>query len=210
MRKKTSKENDSVHTETMLPQNFEITIQDSAGDKIQSWRADIFSIANGAPVGSASPQEPIKTLQAGNYLLLLNFEEKIPELQGHKPFTFSISDDMKTIFTLTVGASQEPEMEREVRRTGADFVDSDPRQGRDYINFELPKDHPEECLARCKKDRNCDAYSYVALPERTQARCWLIHGAAVAIKTPHAVSGRIQRNSSPYQIQITRKELTKD
>jgi hypothetical protein len=187
--------------------NFEFVIQDNVGAELIAWTGQIFSIMDGKPVDKISPKDRFKHLPAGNYVLMLHFEEDIPEMKGHRPFTFTIKENHRTMFTLLIGASQELEREDGVGRTGADFVASDPRRGRDYVNFELPAGAPELCLAKCKKDPNCDAYSYGKLPEWPKARCWLIHGAAVAEPSPYAVSGVIQRDSSPYQVQITIEKL---
>jgi hypothetical protein len=197
---------ESVKSSSAL-HNVEIIIQDNAGAEIIAWTGQIFSIKDGKPVDNISPKDRFKHLPAGNYVLMLHFEENIPEMKGHRPFTFTISEGNKTTFTLLVGAPQEPEMESGVGRTGADFIESDPRSGRDYVNFELPVDDPELCLAKCKKDPNCDVYSYSKPPEWSKARCWLIHGAAVPHPNPHSVSGVIHRESSPYQVEITTEKL---
>ena len=204
-----SQENNSQPIEKQPSHNFELVIQFDADADSISWVAEIFSLVAGSPSGKISSQQPATTLQKGNYLFVLHFEEDIPEIPEKKPFTFSIADKAKTLFTLTIGASQEPEMERGVNRTGADFVASDSRQGRDYVNFRLAKDQAEECLARCKKDRNCDVYTYVERPDWSYSRCWLIHGAAVAREDSYSVSGRIQRETSPYHVEITNTSLTK-
>ena len=187
--------------------NFEFVIQDNVGAELTAWTGQIFSIKDGKPVDKISPKDRFKHLPAGNYVLLLHFPEDIPEMKDHRPFTFTIKENHKTTFTLLIGASQEPEREDGVGRTGADFVASDPRRGRDYVNFELPVADPKLCLEKCKKDPNCDIYSYGKPPEWPKARCWLIHGAAVAFPDPYSVSGVIQRDSSPYQVQIMTEKL---
>lgn len=204
-----SEKNNSEHAEkAQAPtHNFEIIIQKNDETEITSWTGQIFSIVNGKSVENVSPKKRNKRLPAGNYLLMLHFDKDIPEIQGHRPFTFSIAEDAKTTFTLVIGASQEPEIEYGVVRTGADFIASDSRRGRDYVNFELPEENPELCLARCKKDPNCDIYSYVKSPEMSKPRCWLIHGAAVPREDPYAVSGVVQRNASPYQVKITTEKF---
>lgn len=190
-----------------IPHNVEVVIQDNTGTEMSTWTGQIFSIKDGKPVDTISPKDRFKQLPTGNYVLLLHFEEDIPELKGHRPFTFTVREDSKTIFTLLIGASQEPELEYEVKRVGADFIASDPRSGRDYVNFELLSADPELCLAQCKKDPNCDVFSYGKLPEWPKARCWLIHGAAVAEPAPYSASGVIRRDSSPYQVRITTEKL---
>ncbi|PID55746.1 hypothetical protein CSB45_14520 [candidate division KSB3 bacterium] len=188
--------------------NFELVIRFDAEADSTAWEAEIFSLVTGSPSGKVSWQQAATTLQKGNYVFVLHFEEAIPEIPAKKPFTFSITDHAKTTVTLTTGRPKEPEMERGVGRTGADFNDSDPRQGRDYVNFKLAKNQAEECLARCKRDRNCDVYSYAELPEWNYSRCWLIHGAATAKKDVNSVSGCIQRHSSPYTVQILSTPLS--
>jgi hypothetical protein len=190
-------------------QNFEIRIQPLANEtELPSWTGQIFALADGKPAGAASSEKPCQQLAVGNYVLMLHFDEKLPDIEAFRPFTFSIAEKQKTVFTLQIGKTEASEIEYGVGRTGADFVDSDPRRGRDYVNFELPKDHPELCLERCKKDPNCDAYSYANLPEWSMARCWLMQGFAVPSPHPHAVSGVIQRaDAPPYQVEIITQEL---
>lgn len=191
------------------PHNVEIVIQDNTGTEISAWTGQIFSIKDGKPIDTISPQNRLKQLPAGNYVLILHFEEDVPELKGHRPFTFTLREGHKTTFTLLIGASQEPELEYDVKRVGADFIASDPRSGKDYVNFELPVADPQLCLAACKKDPNCDVFSYGNPPEWPKARCWLIHGAAVAEPAPHSASGVVRRDSSPYRVQVTiEKQIT--
>ena len=188
--------------EDTVRQNFEIRVQHLTNADIPSWTGQIFALADGKPLGTVSSKKPCQQLAVGNYVLLLHFDKKIPEIEELRPFTFSISANNTTIFTLQIGKTEEPEMEYGVVRTGADFIESDPRRGRDYVNFELPRDRPELCLDRCKNDPNCDAYSYGNSPDSPAARCWLIHGAAVPRPAPHAVSGVIIRETSPYQVTV--------
>lgn len=200
-------EQNMTKCEDTVQQNFEIRIQHLTNAEIPSWTGQIFALANGKPVGTVSPKALCQQLATGNYVLILHFDKKIPEIEKLRPFTFSISEKNKTIFTLQIGKSEEPEMEHGIARTGADFIESDPRRGRDYVNFELPKDRPELCLERCKKDPICDAYSYGSSPDSPTARCWLIHGAAVPRLVPHAVSGVITRETSPYKVQILTENI---
>ncbi len=193
----------TAEASTARHDNFEIIITHNSQTELPPWQGNLFALKTGKSVDKVSPHERLKYLAPGNYVLMLAFKEKIPELQGHRPFTFSISPKAKTIFHLLIGAQHEPEVEYGVGRTGADFVESDPRRGRDYINFELPPGSHEPCLQKCKSDPNCDAYSYVASPEWSKARCWLIHGAAVPWEGQYAISGVITRNPVPYQVRIT-------
>jgi hypothetical protein len=189
--------------------NFEFVIHNNTDTELTSWVGQIFSLNNAKLIATLSPKDRVTQLPAGNYVFMFSFEEEIlPELNGHRPFTFTITENAKTHFTLFIGTSQEPEIEYGVSRAGADFVDSDPRSGRDYVNVELPIPDPELCLAKCKKDPNCDAYSYGTRPEWPKARCWLIHGAAaVTEKSPYSVSGVITRDSSPYRVEILTETL---
>lgn len=189
-------------------QNFEIRIQHLTNAELPTWTGQIFALTDGKPVGIVSSKKSCRQLSVGNYVLMLHFDKKLPEIEELRPFTFSIVEKQKTVFTLQIGKTEASEIEYGIGRTGADFVDSDPRRGRDYVNFELPKDHPQLCLERCKKDPNCDAYSYGNLPEWSMARCWLMHGFAVPHPDPHAVSGVIQRaDDPPYQVEITLQKL---
>lgn len=190
--------------------NLEVRIEHTSRADLPAWTGHIFALADGKAVESVSSTGRCNQLVAGNYVLTLHFAEKIPEIKEMQPFTFSINETAKTIFTLQIGHSAEPEMEHGVGRTGADFIKSDPRRGRDYINFELPKEQPERCLARCKDDPNCDAYSYADPPESKTARCWLIHGAAVPRPFQHSVSGVIQRDTSPYRVWTTTEPINKE
>ncbi|GAK55310.1 hypothetical protein U27_02142 [Candidatus Vecturithrix granuli] len=191
-----------------VPQNFEIRIQHLTHIELPAWTGQIFALADGKPVGTVSLKKPCQQLAVGNYVLILHFQETLPEIESLRPFTFSISRNNKTIFTLQIGKAETSEIEYGVGRTGADFVDSDPRRGRDYVNFELPKNQPELCFAKCKKDPNCDAYSYGNPPEWPMARCWLMHGFAVPHPDPHAVSGVIQREDAPpYRVEIITHKL---
>lgn len=184
------------------PQNLEIIIQKNSGGDMAAWTGQLFSLPTGKPVQSVSPEQRRLLLPEGNYLLMLNFDETAGEMKGQHPFTFTIAADANTKFLLTVGRSDAPEIEHGIVRTGADFVKGESRKGRDYINFELPTPDPMVCLAKCKDDRNCDAFSYVKISDK--GRCWLIHGAAVVTDhLPDSASGIIQRDSSPYQLQIT-------
>ncbi len=193
--------------ETNLVQNFEIRIQHLTNAEISGWTGQIFALADGKPVAAVSSAQPCQQLGVGNYLLMLTFQKKLPDIESLHPFTFSISASHKTIFTLQLGKLETLEIEYGVGRSGADFIENDPRRGRDYVNFELPKDSPELCLDRCKKDPNCDAYSYNNSPNSPTARCWLIHGVAVPRFVPHAVSGVINRDRSPYRVQIVTENL---
>ncbi|MBN1186251.1 MAG: PAN domain-containing protein [Bacteroidales bacterium] len=200
-------EQNSSKCEGIVPQNVEIRVQRLTNAELPSWTGQIFALADGKPAAAVSSEMPCQQLEVGNYVLMLHFQETLPEIETLRPFTFSISANHKTIFTLQIGKSEEPEMEYDVVRTGADFIETDPRRGRDYVNFELPKDQPELCMDRCKKDPNCDAYSYGSSPGAPAARCWLIHGAAVPRPAPHGVSGVITRDASPsYQVIITTEQ----
>lgn len=184
------------------PQNLEIIIQKNSGGDMAAWTGQLFSLPTGKPAQRVSPEQRRLLLPEGNYLLMLNFDETAGDMKGQHPFTFTIAADATTKFLLTVGRSDAPEIEHGVVRTGADFVKGESRKGRDYINFELPTPDPLLCLAKCKDDRNCDAFSYVKISDK--GRCWLIHGAAaVTDHLPDSASGIIQRDSSPYQLQIT-------
>ena len=186
------------------PQNLEIIIQKNSGGDMAAWTGQLFSLPTGKPAQRVSPEQRRLLLPEGNYLLMLNFDETAGDMKGQHPFTFTIAADATTTFLLTIGRSNAPEIEYGVGRTGADFVEGETRKGRDYINFELPTPDPKLCLTKCKSDRNCDVYSYGKLPEWPKARCWLIHGAAaITVHSPYAASGIIQRDSSPYQLQIT-------
>ena len=189
--------------------NLEISIRKNAGDDITAWTGQVFALPTGKPVQSVSPQQRLLFLPEGNYLLMLNFDETAGEMKGQHPFTFTIVSDARTLFLLTIGRSQEPEFEQGVVRTGADFVEGESRKGRDYINFGVPTNNPLDCLAKCRSDRNCDVYSYTKPSEASHGRCWLIHGAAaVTDHAPHAASGIIHRETSPYQLQITSEKFT--
>ncbi|MDY0091857.1 MAG: PAN domain-containing protein [Candidatus Vecturithrix sp.] len=194
--------------EGTVAQTIEIRIQHLDNHtEIPSWTGQIFALADGKLVAAVSSAQPCQQLGVGNYLLMLTFQEKLPDIEALRPFTFSISASHKTIFTLQLGKLETLEIEYGVGRSGADFIENDPRRGRDYVNFELPKDSPELCLDRCKKDPNCDAYSYNNSPNSPTARCWLIHGVAVPRFVPHAVSGVINRDISPYRVQIVTENL---
>lgn len=191
---------------TCLPpeqHNFELLITHRSEAELPSWTGQIFALSTGKPAGSVASNARCQQLAKGNYVLMLHFARPLPETAQLRPFTFAIADNTKTTFTLLLGRSAEPEMERGMVRTGADFIETDSRRGRDYINFELPKNQPELCLKKCQDDQNCDAYSYVSAPDSPVARCWLIHGAAVPRPDPHGVSGVITRDSAPYKVTIT-------
>jgi hypothetical protein len=191
---------------TCLPpeqHNFELLITRRSETELPSWTGQIFALNTGKPAGKVSSTARCQQLAAGNYVLMLHFDKLFSEVEELRPFTFSIAENAKTTFTLLLGHSEEPEMERGMVRTGADFIETDSRRGRDYINFELPKNQPELCLKKCQDDQNCDAYSYVSAPDSSAARCWLIHGAAVPRPEPHGTSGVITRDSVPYKVTIT-------
>ena len=192
----------TAETAESAPQNLEIIIQKNSGGDMAAWTGQLFSLPTGKPVQRVSPEQRQLLLPEGTYLLMLTFDETAGDMNGQHPFTFTIAADANTTFLLTIGRSNAPEIEHGVVRTGADFVKGESRKGRDYINFELPTPDPLLCLAKCKSDRNCDAFSYVKIADK--GRCWLIHGAAaVTDHLPDAASGIIQRDSSPYQLQIT-------
>lgn len=206
-RQEESPQSASKACEGIQEPHLEVRVEHVDGKEIPSWTGDIFALAKGKPVGTVSLEARCFELPEGNYVLLLRFDEKIPEIDSFPPFTVSISENSRTRFTLHIGDLGEPEMEYGVGRTGADFVETDSRRGRDYVNFELPKDQPELCLERCRKEPHCDAYSYANPPKAPMARCWLIHGTAVPRPASHAVSGVIQRDSVPYRVQIVTEQL---
>lgn len=188
---------ETATTQPTIPNNFEVIVRDNAGKELLPWTGQIFSIKNGKPVDKISSKDRLKLLPPGNYVLMLHFEEDIPEMKGHRPFTFTITTGNKTTFSLAVGASQGPEMETGILRTV---------KGEDYVNFPLPVADPNLCKAKCEKDRNCGAYTYADLKKKG-ARCYLIRGAGTPGRCEYCISGVIQRDSSPYRVHITTEKL---
>ena len=181
----------------LSPNNFEVIVKNNTGSKLTGWTGQIFSITNAKAVGDISPTNQRKHLPLGNYVLMLRFKEDIPELKGQRPFTFTITKDKKTVFTLIIGASSEPEMEFDVDRHGSD-----------YASFWLLEDRPEVCLAKCKKDPKCKAYTFVkAGIAGKNAHCWLKHGIPAPVYSHGSVSGVIQRDSSPYRVRLRYEKL---
>ena len=180
------------------PDNFKLIVNNNAGDTLTAWTGQLFSIINAKTVGAISATRQQIHLQPGNYVLMLHFKEDIPELKGHRPFTFTITKDHKTTFTLTIGGSR-PEAEKDIIRT---------IKGEDYINFPLPIADPALCKSKCEKDRNCGAYTYCYYSDIRVAKCYLIHGAGTPGAGQGCVSGIIQREDAPYQIRITTTKMT--
>lgn len=181
--------------------NFEIVVRDNMGKELLSWTGQIFRIKDGQIVSDISSTHRYANLSPGNYVLMLHFPEEIAELKGHRPFTFTMTQEKKTTFTLVIGASQAPDMEKNIIRTV---------KGEDYVNFPLPAADPNLCKAKCEKDRNCGAYTYCYSTKRRAARCYLIRGAGTpgpAHAKAECFSGVIQRNRSPYQVHITTEKL---
>ncbi len=177
--------------------NFEIVIHDNAAQEITNWTGQIFNIKDGKIAGDVSNAHRHAQFPVGNYVLMLHFPEEITELKGHRPFTFTITEAQKTTFTLIIGTSQTPDMEKGILRTV---------KGEDYLNFPLPNADPRLCKTKCEKDRNCGAYTYSYNLKLRKARCYLIRGPGTpGPGHPGAeyFSGVIQKNSSPYQVQIT-------
>lgn len=181
--------------------NFEAIVKDNADAELTTWTGQIFSIADAKALGNVSPDDQRTHLPSGNYVVMLRFKEEIPGLKGHRPFTFIITEGHKTTFTLVIGASEEPEMEKGVLRTV---------KGEDYLNFFLPAADPNLCKTKCEKDRNCGAYTYCYTKQR-RGRCYLIRGVGTpgpARPGSDCLSGVIQRaGSSPYRIHITTEKL---
>ncbi len=196
---KKAAEETNQHT---LPDNFEAIVKDNAGAELSTWTGQIFSIANAKALENVSPDDQRTHLPSGNYVVMLRFKEEIPGLKGHRPFTFIITEEHKTTFTLIIGASEGPEMEKNVIRTV---------KGEDYANFFLPAADPNLCKTKCEKDRNCGAYTYCYDPKQRRGRCYLIRGAGTpgpAHPDSDCLSGVIQReDSSPYRVHITTEKL---
>ena len=186
-RQKTPKE---INKST-LPNNFEAIVKDNVGAEITAWTGQIFSIANAKAIGTISSENQSTHLPLGNYVLMLRFKKDIPELKGHRPFTFIITQDKKTIFTLTVGKSAQATIDYDVMRYGSD-----------YDNFELLIPGPEHCQTKCMKDPKCKAWGY-AKPGRAgkNAHCWLKHSVPPPLPSPGGISGVVPRDSVPYQIE---------
>jgi hypothetical protein len=184
--------------------NLEIVIHDNTDKEFTSWTGQMFNIKDGQIIGDVSSTQRYAELTPGNYLLMLHFPEEVEELKGHRPFTFTITQGKKTTFTLIIGASQTPDMEKDIIRTV---------KGEDYLHFTLPTADPNLCKAACEKDRNCGAYTYCYYSQLKEAYCYLIRGAGTpgpAHGGQECVSGVIQRNPSPYQVQITTQELKRE
>jgi len=177
--------------------NFEAIVKDNAGEELIPWTGQIFSIKNGKPVSEISSSNHTTCLPSGNYVLMLHFEEDLPEMKGHRPFTFTINEDTKTRFTLLVGPPPEQVLEYDVVRYGSD-----------YDNIEMLIDSPELCQAKCTKDPKCKAFTYSkAGIWEPNGRCWLKHSVPPRTSSPGNISGVIQRDSSPYQVHTTTEKL---
>ncbi len=187
--------------------NFEAIIQKSDGTPHTAWNGQIFSVASAKPVSAITPDQTRFTLEPGNYMLMVDFKGDVPEgYIGKRPFTFNVKPAQKTLLTITIGG-EFPDMENDVKRTTL---------GEDYYNFILPSPDLQLCKTACEKDRNCGAYTYTYHGVKKIARCYLIRGTGTPSPAiydqPHpdnrCISGVIQRDPSPFQMNITFESLS--
>jgi len=185
--------------------NFEVIIQKSDKSPHTAWSGHIFSVATATPVTAVTPEQTRFTLDSGNYMLMLDFTADVPEeYQGKRPFTFTVKPEQKTLLTIFIGG-EFPDMEKDVIRTTI---------GEDYLNFKLPSPDPQACKSACEKDRNCGAYTYAYNGAKKFARCYLIRGVGTPGPAHYThvdslcLSGVIQRDPSPFQMNVTFESLT--
>ena len=182
--------------------NFEAIIQKSDGTPHTAWNGQIFSVASAKPVSAITPDQTRFTLEPGNYMLMVDFTGDVPEgYIGKRPFTFNVKPAQKTLLTITIGG-EFPDMEKDIIRT---------TKGEDYFNVQLASPEPQLCKSTCEKDRNCGAYTYCYYTSKQVARCYLIRGAGTpgsAHPGEACFSGVIQRDPSPFQMNITFESLS--